>query len=48
MSTSTFKESESLAADARFDKDKMPVRLRDGREISVPLRWFAKLKAATT
>jgi hypothetical protein len=37
MRTSTFKEPESLAASVRFEKDKMHVRLRDGREISVPL-----------
>jgi len=48
MRTSTFKESESLAADVRFDKEKMHVLLRDGREISVPLKWFPKLKTATT
>ena len=47
MRTSTFKESESLAVSVRFEKDKMHVRLRDGREISAPLVWFPKLKEAT-
>lgn len=47
MRTSTFKESESLAVSVRFEKDKMHVRLRDGREISVPLGWFPRLKEAT-
>jgi hypothetical protein len=47
MHTLVPKESESLAADVRFDKDKIHVRLRDGREISVPLGWFPKLKEAS-
>jgi hypothetical protein len=47
MRTLVFKESESLAADVRFNKDKIHVRLRDGREISVPLEWFPTLKEAS-
>ena len=47
MRTLVFKETESLAADVRFDKDKIHVRLRDGREISVPLEWFPRLKQAS-
>ena len=47
MHTLVPKESESLAADVRFDKDKIHVRLIDGREISVPLGWFPKLKQAS-
>jgi hypothetical protein len=47
MRTLVFKESESLAADVRFDKDKIHIRLRDGREISVPLGWFSRLKEAS-
>lgn len=34
------------ATTVRFDKDMMHVRLSDGREISVPLAWFPKLKNA--
>ena len=47
MRTSISKESESLAAEVRFDKEKIHVRLRDGREISVPLGWFPKLREAS-
>jgi hypothetical protein len=47
MRTLVFKESESLAVDVRFDKEKIHVRLRDGREISVPLEWFPRLKEAS-
>jgi hypothetical protein len=47
MHTLVPKESESLAADVRFDKDKIHVRLTDGREISAPLGWFPKLKEAS-
>jgi hypothetical protein len=47
MRTSTLKESESLAVNVRFEKNKMHVRLRDGREISVPLGLFPRLREAT-
>ena len=30
-----------------FDSDMMHIRLLDGREISVPLEWFPKLRDAT-
>lgn len=30
-----------------FDKERMHVRLADGREISVPLEWFPRLQHAT-
>ncbi len=36
-----------LAVDVRFSKDAMIVRLSDGREISVPLEWFPRLRDAT-
>jgi hypothetical protein len=48
MRTLVPKELESLATDVRFDKEKVHVRLKDGREISVPLAWFPKLKEASS
>jgi hypothetical protein len=36
-----------LATGVRFDADKLQVQLSDGREISVPLEWFPKLRDAT-
>jgi len=47
MRTLISKESEGLAVDVRFDKEKIHVHLRDGREISVPLEWFPRLKVAS-
>jgi hypothetical protein len=41
------KITESMASDVWFDSDMMHVRLLDGREISVPLEWFPKLRDAT-
>lgn len=36
-----------LAVDARFSDDALHVRLSDGREVSVPLEWFPRLRDAT-
>lgn len=36
-----------LATDVRFTDDAMLVSLSDGREISVPLEWFTRLRNAT-
>jgi hypothetical protein len=36
-----------LAVDARFTEDALIVRLSDGREVSVPLEWFPRLRDAT-
>lgn len=36
------------AADVRFTKDMMYLRLVDGREIGVPIEWFPTLRDATT
>jgi hypothetical protein len=47
MRTLVPKELESLATDVRFDKKNVHVRLKDGREISVPLEWFPRLKEAS-
>ncbi len=38
--------SDPLASDVLFDRYMMHVRLLDGREISVPLEWFPKLREA--
>ena len=37
-----------LALNVRFTEDAMLVSLSDGREISVPLEWFTRLRNATT
>ncbi len=47
MRTSVTKELEVAAVDIWFGKERIHVRLRDGREISVPLEWFPRLKAAS-
>lgn len=47
MSTLGAKTSEAMASDVWFDSDMMHIRLLDGREISVPLEWFPKLRDAT-
>lgn len=47
MSTLVAKITGSMASDVWFDSDMMHVRLLDGREISVPLEWFPKLRDAT-
>ncbi|MBA4311716.1 MAG: DUF2442 domain-containing protein [Chlorobiaceae bacterium] len=41
------KISEALASDVWFDPDLLHMRLLDGRELSVPLEWFPKLRNAT-
>jgi hypothetical protein len=38
---------ESLAVDVRCTADALIVRLADGREVSVPLEWFPRLRDAT-
>jgi Protein of unknown function (DUF2442) len=46
MSTSAV-EVEPLAVDVRCTDNALHVVLADGREISVPLTWSPRLKAAT-
>ena len=46
MSTSPVRV-EPLAVGVSFTKDALRVRLADGREVSAPLVWFPRLKAAT-
>ena len=36
-----------LAVDVRFSSDALIVRLSDGREVSVPLEWFPRLRDAS-
>jgi hypothetical protein len=36
-----------LAIDVRFSDDALIVQLSDGREISVPLEWFPRLRDAS-
>ena len=37
---------EALATDVSFTDDSLRVALADGREITVPLEWFARLRDA--
>jgi len=37
-----------LAMEVRFSEDALHVSLSDGREVSVPLEWFPRLRDATT
>jgi len=43
----TSPSSAVLALDVRFSDDALQVRLSDGREVSVPLEWFPRLRDAT-
>ena len=47
MNISVTKASEAMASEVWFDSHMMHVRLLDGREISVPVEWFPKLRNAT-
>ena len=47
MNTFVNKASEAMATDIWFDSLMMHVRLLDGREISVPLDWFPRLRDAS-
>ena len=46
MNTSEVKKF-PLAEEVWFDDDMLHVRLSDGREISVPLEWYPRLKNAS-
>lgn len=46
MSILTINKSK-FASNLFFTEDKMIVQLEDGRELSVPLEWFHKLRNAT-
>lgn len=45
--SSTVSPTAVLAVDVRFTDDAMSVSLSDGREVSVPLEWFPRLRDAT-
>jgi hypothetical protein len=47
MNISVSKASEAMATEIWFNSDMMHLRLLDGREISVPIEWFPKLRNAT-
>ena len=47
MSTSTVKHSPPIATKVWFDQTMIHVRLVDGRELSIPLEWFPKLRDAS-
>ena len=47
-SLETHSPTSVLATDVRFTEDAMQVSLSDGREISVPLEWFPRLRNATS
>lgn len=40
--------NEPVAVDVTCSKDKLKVVLSDGREVSVPLLWFPRLRDATS
>ena len=46
MSILTINKSR-FAVEVSFTKDKMIIFLEDGREISVPLEWFPRLRNTT-
>ncbi len=47
MSTLANDRVEALASEVWFDAQMLHVRLLDGRELSVPLEWFPKLRDGT-
>ena len=47
MNTLTIEKS-VYAKDIRFEDTKMIVLLEDGREISIPIDWFPKLRDASS
>jgi hypothetical protein len=46
-SLKTHSPTSVLATEVRFTKVDMLVSLSDGREVSVPLEWFPRLRDAT-
>jgi hypothetical protein len=47
MNISASRTCEAMAVEVWFDSHMMHVLLLDGREISVPLEWFPKLRDAS-
>ena len=48
MSTLGGSQATAFATGVRFDEKMLHVKLSDGREISVPLNWFPKLRNGTS
>lgn len=46
MSTLVLKQTEHIATNVQCDEFSLRVTLMDGREISVPLEWFPRLRNA--
>ena len=46
-SLKTHSPTSVLAMNVRFTEDAMLVSLSDGREVSIPLEWFPRLRNAT-
>ena len=47
MNTLAVSPTAILALKVRFTEDALNVELSDGREVSVPLEWFPRLRNAT-
>jgi len=47
MNTLAVSPTAILALNVRFTEDALNVELSDGREVSVPLEWFPRLRNAT-
>jgi hypothetical protein len=45
--SSTVSPTTTLAETVRFTEDALVVALSDGREVSIPLEWFPRLRDAT-
>lgn len=45
--SSSVSPTATLAETVRFTEDALVVQLADGREVSVPLEWFPRLRDAT-
>ena len=48
MNISITKLKDGIAEDVWFDSNMVHIRLLDGRELSVPIVWFPKLRDATS
>ena len=46
MNILIYKKSDAMAKEIFFDSDMLHIQLLDGREISVPIMWFPKLRDA--
>jgi len=46
MATSVARQVPPLAVDVRVDDERLVIVLSDGRELSVPVEWFPRLRDA--